>query len=86
MAEEGSMALVVIGYILAIFVPIIGLIFGALLYFMKKDEVPLYAQHGKYIMIVAIILIIISLLISIFFLGGALGMAAMSSSASGFFL
>lgn len=81
MAEEGSMALVVIGYILAIFVPIIGLIFGALLYFMKKDEVPLYAQHGKYIMIVAIILIIIHL-IFIFVLGGTLlGMAA-----SGFLL
>lgn len=86
MAEEGSMALVVIGYILAIFFPIIGLIFGALLYFLKKDEVPLYAQHGKYIMIVAIILIIIQLLIFVFLLGGTLGMAAISNSASGFLL
>ena len=86
MAEEGSMAVVVIGYLLALFITPLGLIMGAALYFLKKDEVPLYAQHGKYIMIVALILIIIQVLIFVFVLGGTLGMAAMSSSASGFLL
>lgn len=67
MAEEGSMAVVVIGYLLAILIPILGLIMGAALYFLKKDEVPLYAKHGKFIMILALILIIIGLLLFMVF-------------------
>lgn len=76
MAEEGSMAVVVIGYLLAIFIPILGLIMGAALYFLKKDEVPLYAKHGKFIMILALILFIIGLLFMVFGFTIALGATA----------
>jgi uncharacterized Tic20 family protein len=76
MAEEGSMAVVVIGYLLAIFIPILGLIMGAVLYFLKKDEVPLYAKHGKFIMILALILFIIGILFMVFGFTIALGATA----------
>lgn len=78
MAEEGSMAVVVIGYLLALFITPLGLIMGAALYFLKKDEVPLYAKHGKFIMILSLIFIILEILL--FFV---LGISIFALSASG---
>ena len=54
--------LVAIGYLLAIFYPIIGIIIGAVLYFLKKDD-PFYQKHAKYIIIVAIVIWVIGALL-----------------------
>ena len=54
MVETMDKIIVIIGYLLAIFVPILGLIAGAILYFVKKED-PFYQKHAKYIIIVAIV-------------------------------
>lgn len=54
MAETTDKIIVIIGYLLAIFIPILGLIAGAVLYFVKKDD-PFYQKHAKYIIIVSIV-------------------------------
>lgn len=64
MAEEGNVIVVAIGYILSLLFPIIGIIFGAALYFMKKD-VPYYVKHGKYIIIVGVVVAVLSFLLII---------------------
>lgn len=46
--------IVIIGYLLAIFIPILGLIAGIVLYFVKKED-PFYQKHAKYIIIVSIV-------------------------------
>ncbi|WP_458405240.1 hypothetical protein [Methanobrevibacter sp.] len=62
MEGEGNMAIPIIGYILAIFIPIIGIIAGAALFFMKKD-VPLYRKHGRYIIYLSIVVWVISVIL-----------------------
>ena len=54
MVETMDKIIVIIGYLLAIFVPILGLIAGVILYFVKKED-PFYQKHAKYIIIVAIV-------------------------------
>lgn len=49
-----------IGYILAVFFSIVGIIYGAILYFMKKDT-ELYYDHSKTIVAVGVIFIILRL-------------------------
>lgn len=66
MAEEGNVIVPIIGYILALIIPLIGVIFGGALYFMKADK-PYYAKHGKYIIIVAVIVAIISIILNTIF-------------------
>lgn len=56
--------LVAIGYLLAIFYPIIGIIIGAVLYFLKKDD-PFYQKHGKYMIIVGVVVIIIEIILAL---------------------
>lgn len=54
MAETMDKIIVIIGYLLAIFIPILGLIAGIVLYFVKKED-PFYQKHAKYIIIVSIV-------------------------------
>ena len=54
MVETMDKIIVIVGYLLAIFVPILGLIAGVILYFVKKED-PFYQKHAKYIIIVAIV-------------------------------
>jgi len=42
--NKGTIAIPIIGYIIAIISPLIGLIYGAILVFFKKDT-PLYQKH-----------------------------------------
>lgn len=63
MAENGNLLVVIIGYLVAILFPLIGLIYGILLYFMKKEE-PYYAKHAKYIMIVAVVMAALSVILA----------------------
>ncbi len=54
--------IVIIGYLLAIFIPILGLIAGIVLYFVKKED-PFYQKHAKYIMIVAVVVWILGIIL-----------------------
>ena len=62
MAELMDKIIVAIGYILAILFPIIGIIVGAALYYLKKDDA-FYLKHGKYIIFVGIAMIIINIIL-----------------------
>jgi hypothetical protein len=68
MEEEGTMAIPVIGYIIALIIPIAGLVYGAILVFAKKDT-PLYQKHGRFIIYFSIAVFILSFIIKM-----ALGM------------
>ena len=59
MVETTDKIIVIVGYLLAIFIPILGLIAGVILYFVKKED-PFYQKHAKYIIIVAIVVWILS--------------------------
>lgn len=62
MENEGTIAIPIIGYIIALISPIIGLLYGAALVFFKK-ETPLYQKHGRFIIYFAILMFIISFII-----------------------
>lgn len=62
MDGEGTIIIPIIGYIIALLSPLLGLIYGAILFFYKKD-VPLYRKHGRYIIYVAIAAFIVSLIV-----------------------
>lgn len=59
---DSEKILVILGYILAVFFPLIGVIYGLILYFIK-GETEFIKKHAKYIIIVGVILIIINLIL-----------------------
>ena len=59
MVETTDKIILIVGYLLAIFIPLLGLIAGVILYFVKKED-PFYQKHAKYIIIVAIAVWILS--------------------------
>lgn len=69
--------LAIIGYILAILFPLIGVIYGLIIYFVKGDNEYL-KNHAKYIIIVGVVMIIISFILVTLFGLSLFGMAAMS--------
>ena len=73
---ESGKILAIIGYILAILFPLIGVIYGLILFFAKGDD-EYVKKHAKYIIIVGVVMMIISIIVVA--LGvSILGMAAMS--------
>ena len=62
MENEGTIIIPIIGYIIAVISPIIGLLYGAVLVFFKKDTA-LYQKHGRFIIYFAIVLFIIDLIL-----------------------
>lgn len=62
MEKDGNIIIPIIGYIISIISPIIGLIFGAVLVFFKKDSA-LYQKHGRFIIYFSILVFIISFII-----------------------
>ena len=64
MENEGHIAIPIIGYIICLIIPILGLIYGAFLVFFKKDT-PLYQRHGRFIIYFSIIVFVISFIIKI---------------------
>lgn len=62
MAETKELAIAIVGYILAILSPILGLIAGAIIYFTQKEN-PFLSKHAKYIVIVAVVVWIIGMII-----------------------
>lgn len=59
---DSEKILVILGYILAVFFPLIGVIYGLILYFIK-GETEFIKKHAKYIIIVGVIFIIINLIL-----------------------
>ncbi len=59
MENEGNKIVPFIGYVIAVLIPIIGLVYGTMLFYLKKD-VPLYRNHGRYIIYCAIVVFVIS--------------------------
>ncbi|MBE6511075.1 MAG: hypothetical protein E7Z74_07420 [Methanobrevibacter millerae] len=81
MAEEGSTIVIIIGYLLAVLEAFpLGIIFALVLYFLTDNEY--YKYHGKYMLIISVV---ITVLILVFF-GGMiltlLGMSAASNAAA----
>ena len=62
-SEESHTVAIVIGYILAILIPLLGLV--AAIYLLTRDNSPSAKRHGKYVLIVTVIVWILSI-ISIF--------------------
>lgn len=62
MAETKELIIAIIGYILAIVSPLLGIIAGAIIYFTQKEN-PFLSKHGKYIIIVAVVVWIIGLIL-----------------------
>ncbi|MBR4448160.1 hypothetical protein [Methanobrevibacter sp.] len=62
MDQKGTIIIPIIGYIIAILSPLLGLVYGAALFFFKKD-VPLYRKHGRFIIYFAIAVFIISFIL-----------------------
>ena len=62
MVETTDKIIVIVGYLLAILIPILGLIAGVILYFVKKED-PFYQKHAKFIIIVAIVVWALSAII-----------------------
>lgn len=62
MENEGTIAIPIIGYIIALISPIIGLLYGATLVFFKKDT-PLYQKHGRFIIYFSIVMFIVGLIV-----------------------
>ena len=74
---EAEKILAIIGYILAILFPLIGVIYGLILFFAKGDD-EYVKKHAKYIIIVGVVMIIISIIVVSALGVSMLGMAAMS--------
>ena len=59
---DSRTVLAILGYILAVFFPIVGLIYGLVLYFVKGDD-EYIKKHAKYMIIIAVIMLIIDIII-----------------------
>lgn len=74
---EFETIIAIIGYILAIVFPLVGVIYGLILYFVKGDDEYL-KKHAKYIIIVGVAMMIISIILMALFGISVISMAAMS--------
>jgi hypothetical protein len=62
MDGEGTIIIPIIGYIITLLSPLLGLIYGSVLFYFKKD-IPLYRKHGRFIIYFAIVVFVIGLII-----------------------
>lgn len=62
MAETKELIIAIVGYVIAFVSPILGLIAGAVIFFTQKEN-PFLNRHGKYIMVFAVIMWIISIIL-----------------------
>lgn len=74
---ETETILAIVGYILAILFPLIGVIYGLILYFAKGDD-EYIKKHAKYIIIVGVVMMLLSIILVSLLGVSMLGMAAMS--------
>ena len=64
MENEGNIIVPIIGYVIALIIPIFGLVYGAALFFYKKD-VDLYQKHGRFIIYFSIVVFVISTILKL---------------------
>lgn len=64
--NEGTKIIPIIGYVIALLIPILGVIYGAILLYYKSD-IPLYQKHGRYIIYFSLAIFIISTILKIVF-------------------
>ena len=62
MAETKELIIAIVGYVIAVISPLLGLIAGAVIFFTQKEN-PFLNKHGKYIMVFAVIIWIISIIL-----------------------
>ncbi|AMD17044.1 hypothetical protein TL18_02795 [Methanobrevibacter sp. YE315] len=62
MEGEGNIIIPIIGYIVALVSPILGLVYGTIMFFYKKD-VELYRKHGRYLIYFSIVIFVINLIL-----------------------
>ena len=62
MAETKELIIAIVGYVLALISPLLGVIAGAIIYFTQKEN-PFLSKHGKYIIIVAVTVWIIGIIL-----------------------
>ena len=62
MEGEGNIIIPIIGYIVALLSPILGLVYGTIMFFLKKD-VELYRKHGRYIIYFSIVIFVVNLIL-----------------------
>jgi len=58
METDGNIIIPIIGYVIGALSPIIGLIYGAILVFFKKESA-LYQKHGRFIIYFSIVMFVI---------------------------
>ncbi|WP_432644540.1 DUF4870 domain-containing protein [Methanobrevibacter sp.] len=59
---DNEMIVSVIGYIVALILPIAGLVYGAILFYFKKDN-PTYRKQGKLIIYFSILIFVVTLIV-----------------------
>lgn len=61
---DKEMIVSIIGYLVALMIPIAGLVFGAFLFYFKKDN-PTYRKQGKLIIYFSIVIFVATLIAEI---------------------
>ncbi|WP_295114476.1 DUF4870 domain-containing protein [uncultured Methanobrevibacter sp.] len=64
---ENEQIFAIVGYVLAILIPILGIILGLVLLFTKGDESEYLRKHSKYIIIVGVVMIVLSIILVMLF-------------------
>ncbi|WP_295113036.1 hypothetical protein [uncultured Methanobrevibacter sp.] len=59
---RGNIIIPIIGYVIAIISPLIGLVYGAILFFTQKD-IYLYRKHGRLLIYFSIVVFVVSWII-----------------------
>ena len=62
MDNEGNKIIAYLGYIISLIIPILGLLYGGGLFYLKKD-IPLYRKHGRLTIYFAILLFIVNFIV-----------------------
>lgn len=62
--NEGTKVIPIIGYVIGLLIPILGVIYGAILLYYKKDT-SLYQKHGRYIIYFSVAIFVISTVLKI---------------------
>ena len=62
MADIKSLIVAVLGYILAFLIPVIGFLYGLILFFIRKDD-PFFNRQAKIIMVFAIFMWVLNMVL-----------------------
>ena len=63
MAERKEIIVLVLGYIIAVISPLIGLLYGAALFYLKKDNI-FYNKQSRFLIVFSIFIWVVSFIIT----------------------